>query len=124
MKTQQEMIRQACAMVLKRVPAKGAEAKEAFTPEVREAIADYMIPLLGVEWDIKSEFTKSRARLYITGKGGTDLLESWCYDRKRTKVETAAPVGVDKMTLIKQALDAGLITKEQAAEAVTKLLLA
>jgi hypothetical protein len=125
MKTQQDMIRAACIAVIGRVPTKGEDAKTAFTPEVREKIAEVMIPLLGVEWEIKSDFTKGRARDYIVGVSSTDLLESWTFTRnKKDKKEINSPVGNDKMSLIKAALDAGLITQEIASDMVAKLLVA
>jgi hypothetical protein len=118
MKSQQQVLKDACMAVLGRVPAKGAEAKEAFTAEVREKIADYMMPLLGVEWEIKSARARARARDYIRGPQPTDLLQAWTLPKSDKKAE-AKP---DKLAVLKAALEAGLITKEQAAEKALELL--
>lgn len=95
MKSQQEMVRFACMSVLGKIPAKGADAKEVFTPEVREKIAEFMMPLLGVEWEIKSDRTKARARDYITGVQSTDLLQNWTFEKTpKDKKAESAPVAV------------------------------
>lgn len=121
---QQDMVKQACMVVLGRVPTRGADAKEAFTAEVREKIANYMLPLLGVEWKIDSENTKARAREYITGKQNTDLLQNWTFEKKKVQKAApaaAAPAGQDKVDLIKASLAAGLITKEFADARLAEL---
>ena len=69
-------------------------------------------------WSIK-EGTRAAAEpmLYITGKRPTDLIQAW------TKPKRVKEEGTDeKLETIKRALEAGLITKEQAAEAALKHL--
>ena len=106
--------------VLKRVPAKGSDAKEAFTPEVREAIANYMMPLYGKEWTIgETSAAFKDPRSYITGKKATDLLQHWTVCKSR-EPKAAAPNST--LEVIKQALKLGLITEDQAHAKVLEML--
>jgi len=102
MKSQQEMIRVACMSVLGKVPAKGQESKEVFTVEVREKIAEVMMPLLGIEWEIKSEKARERAKDYIVGVQSTDLLQNWTFlkrDPKEKKSEGSSAVSKPKLSV-------------------------
>ena len=128
MRTQQDVLRSALTLVLGSTPVKG---KLVITKEQRESVADEMMKSYEIDWVIKSEIAKSNPRSYIVGEKGTDLIQSWTFkhltekEREAKKAGVvAAPAGNDKMSLIKAALDAGLITQETAAAAVLKLLAA
>lgn len=128
MRTQQDVLRSALTLVLGSTPVKG---KLVITKEQREAVADEMMKSYEIDWVIKSDIAKANPRAYIMGEKGTDLIQSWTFKHLTEKEREAkkasvvvAPAGNDKMSLIKAALDAGLITQEIASDMVAKLLAA
>ena len=126
MRTQQDVLRSALTLVLGSTPVKG---KLVITKEQRESVADEMMKSYGVDWVIKSEVASANPRSYIVGEKSTDLIQSWTFKHltekeREAKKAVVAPAGNDKMSLIKAALDAGLITQEIAGDLVAKLLAA
>lgn len=127
MRTQQDVLRSALTLVLGSTPVKG---KLVITKEQRESVADEMMKSYGVDWVIKSEVASANPRSYIVGEKSTDLIQSWTFkhltekEREAKKVAVVAPASNNKMSLIKAALDAGLITQEIATAEIMKLLAA
>lgn len=116
--SQQAALRAALTMVMGTEPKKG---ELVITDEQRAKVGEVMMGWLKEgRWSIK-EGTRAAAEpmLYITGKRPTDLIQAWTKP-KRVK-EESAPAD-DKVVLIKRALEAGLITEEQAQQAVLKHL--
>jgi len=118
--SQQAALRAALTIVLGSEPVKG---QLVITDEQRAAVGQLMMQWLREErWTIK-EGTRAAAEpmMYITGRRPTDLIQAWVNPRKKEKSEE---VGGDKLALIKQAVDAGLMSKEQAQELIMKFLAA
>lgn len=118
--SQQAALRAALTLVLGSEPIKG---QLIITDEQRTAVGQLMLQWLKEErWSIK-EGTRAAAEpmMYITGRRPTDLIQAWVNPRKKEKSED---VGGDKLQLIKQAVDAGLMSKEQAQELIMKFLAA
>lgn len=118
--SQQAALRAALTLVLGSEPVKG---QLIITDEQRTAVGQLMLQWLKEErWSIK-EGTRAAAEpmMYITGRRPTDLIQAWVNPRKKEKSED---VGGDKLQLIKQAVDAGLMSKEQAQELIMKFLAA
>ena len=127
MKSQQQVLRDALTLVLGSTPVKG---QLVISPEQRELVADEMMKTYEIDWTIKSEIAKGNPRSYIVGVKGTDLIQSWTFKHltaaeKKDKVAgTAVAPSNDKLSLIKAALAAGLITQEVASAKVLELLAA
>lgn len=123
--SQQDALRTALATVLGSAPIKGALV---ITSEQRSAVGDLMMAWLqqGL-WSIR-EGTRaaSNPREYIVGNRPTDLIQAWVLPRKEKKAESTAGAGVptDKVALLKAAVEAGLMTREQAAEKLLSILAA
>lgn len=118
--SQQAALRAALTIVLGSEPVKG---QLVITDEQRAAVGQLMMQWLKEErWSIK-EGTRAAAEpmMYITGRRPTDLIQAWVNPRKKEKSEGVAG---DKLQLIKQAVDAGLMSKEQAQELIMKFLAA
>lgn len=118
--SQQAALRAAMTIVLGSEPVKG---QLVITDEQRAAVGQLMMQWLKEErWSIK-EGTRAAAEpmMYITGRRPTDLIQAWVNPRKKEKSEEVAG---DKLQLIKQAVDAGLMSKEQAQELIMKFLAA
>lgn len=117
--SQQAALRMAFETVLGSVPKKG---ELVISDEQRTAVGTLMVGWLkdGL-WSIK-DGTRAAAEpmLYITGKRPTDLIQAWMKVKK--KESDAAPSGDEFLAKVKMALEAGLITKEQAADAAMKHL--
>ena len=115
--SQQAALRAALLMVMGTEPTKGSLV---ITDEQRAQVGEVMMGWLKEgRWTIK-EGTRAAAEpmAYITGKRPTDLIQAWTKPKRK---EESAPVD-DKVVLIKRALEAGLITEEQAQQAVLKHL--
>ena len=115
--SQQAALRAALLMVMGTEPTKGSLV---ITDEQRAKVGEVMMGWLKEgRWTIK-EGTRAAAEpmAYITGKRPTDLIQAWTKPKRK---EESAPVD-DKVVLIKRALEAGLITEEQAQQAVLKHL--
>ena len=129
MKTQQSVLRDALTLVLGFVPVKGALT---ITTEQRVLVADEMMKTYDVDWTIKSDVARLDPRAYIVGDKSTDLIQSWTFKHltaaekklKATASVSNVNVGNDKVSLIKAALDAGLITQEIATAKILELLAA
>lgn len=118
--SQQAALRAALTIVLGSEPVKG---QLVITDEQRAAVGQLMMQWLKEErWSIK-EGTRAAAEpmMYITGRRPTDLIQAWVNPRKKEK---SGEVAGDKLQLIKQAVDAGLMSKEQAQELIMKFLAA
>jgi hypothetical protein len=119
--SQQAALRAALTQVLGAEPVKG---QLVITDEQRAAVGQLMLSWLhqGL-WSIK-EGTRAAAEplMYITGRRPTDLIQAWVNPKK--KEEKSGEVAGDKLALIKQAVDAGLMSKEQAQELIMKFLAA
>lgn len=126
MKTQQQVLRDALTLVLGCVPVKG---QVVITAEQRELVADEMMKTYEIDWVIKSDVAKANPRSYIVGDKSTDLIQSWTFKHltaaeKKAKASSNVGGGNDKVSLIKAALDAGLITQEVASAKILELLAA
>lgn len=129
MKTQQAVLRDALTLVLGSVPVKG---QVTISAEQRELVANEMMKTYEIDWVIKSDLAKANPRAYIIGDKSTDLIQSWTFKHltsaeKKAKAEASVSnvsVGNDKVSLIKAALDAGLITQEIATAKILELLAA
>jgi len=121
-KSQQEALRQAFTQVLGSVPVKGMLVISA---EDREKVGELMMSWLSEgKWSIKDGTrAASFPREYVMGMQPTCLIQAWTLPRKKDKVATGGEViVVDKIAQIKAAKDAGLISEEQAMQAVMKHL--
>lgn len=123
--SQQHALRTALTQVL------GTEPKKfqlVITDEQRKQVGELMMGWLKQElWSIKPGTRAAANPLnYIVGRQPTCLIEAWTLPRQQNGAPRAtgiAPAGEpSKFELIKQALAAGLITKEQAHEQFMKLL--
>lgn len=127
MKTQQAVLRDALTLVLGSVPVKG---QVTITAEQRELVADEMMKTYEIDWVIKSDVAKANPRSYIVGDKSTDLIQSWTFkhltsaEKKAKVASNVGGVSNDKVSLIKAALDAGLITQEVASAKILELLAA
>lgn len=123
--SQQHALRTALTQVL------GTEPKKfqlVITDEQRKQVGELMMGWLKQElWCIKPG-TRAAANPpnYIVGRQPTCLIEAWTLPRQQNGAPRAtgiAPAGEpSKFELIKQALAAGLITKEQAEAKTLELL--
>ena len=115
--SQQHALRVALTTIMGAEPTKG---NLVISDEQRNSVGELMMGWLkqGL-WSIK-EGTRAHSNplAYITGRQPTCLIQAWVSPRKKEKAEG----GDDKVAQIKAALEAGLITKEQAAEATLKHL--
>lgn len=121
--SQQHALRTALTQVL------GTEPKKfqlVITDEQRKQVGELMMGWLKQElWSIKPGTRAAANPLnYIVGKQPTCLIEAWTLPRQPNGRATGiAPAGEpSKFDLIKQALAAGLITKEQAEAKTLELL--
>ena len=127
MKTQQQVLRDALTLVLGSVPVKG---QVVITAEQRELVADEMMKTYEIDWVIKSDVAKANPRSYIVGDKSTDLIQSWTFkhltaaEKKAKVASNVGGVSNDKVSLIKAALDARLITQEVASAKILELLAA
>jgi hypothetical protein len=124
--SQQAALRTALKTVLGTEPVK---YQLEISPEQRTQVGELMMGWLKQDlWSIRPGTRAATNPLnYIVGTGDTCLIQAWMKPRPQKSQatfdnRTAAPPTESKFDLIKKALDAGLITKEQAAEAVSKLL--
>lgn len=117
--SQQAALRSALTQVMGTEPTKG---QLVISDEQRAQVGALMVGWLddGL-WSIR-EGTRAHGNplAYITGKQPTCLIQAWVNPRK--KEGSAEASGDDKLQQIKQALDAGLITQEQAQQAAMKHL--
>lgn len=118
--SQQAALRCALATVLGADPIKG---QLVISDEQRSAVGELMMGWLKEgRWSIKDGTRAAQEPLqYITGKRPTDLIQAWTKPRKPAEAKGAV-TGTDPMAAISKALELGLITKEQAAEAAMKLI--
>lgn len=124
--SQQAALRAALKQVMGVEPRKG---QLVITSEQRTQVGEVMMGWLKLElWSIRPGTRAAANPLnYIVGTGDTCLIEAWT---KPKPSQNKPVVGVvagpapseSKFDLIKKALDAGLISKEQAAAEVAKLL--
>lgn len=100
-------------------------------PEVRAKIAETLLKWYAEGlWTIKSERCNNGDGLikYVGGDSKSamkcNIIDNFlCRDRKSEKAKKAqAPAETSKIELLKQAVEAGLMTQEQAAEKVLELL--
>lgn len=120
--SQQAALRQALTMVLGVTPVKGSLV---ISDEQRAKVGEIMMDWLKQDlWSIKPGTRAAAEPLrYITGKNPTDLIQAWVVVKQRSDANAnTGSAKPDPMALIKQALDAGLITQEQAQSAAMKLL--
>jgi hypothetical protein len=114
--SQQDALRTAFQQVLGFAPSKGSLA---ITEEQRLKVGELMMEWLKLgRWSIRPGTRAfSNPFNYIVGKQPTCLIEAWVQPKQAKQA-----AGNDKFTLIKMALEAGLITKEQASAQFMELL--
>lgn len=121
--SQQEALRQAFTQVLGFVPAK---ASLVITEEQRAAVGEVMMAWLkDGRWTIRPGTRAFQNPLnYIVGKQPTCLIEAWVTPKQSKQLPPAAPSNPsnDKFQLIKQAVEAGIISKEEGAKQFLALL--
>lgn len=123
MKNQQQSLRDACMLVLGRIPSKGEDAKAAFTVEVREKLADVMCKehAEGLVND-PSKRTTEDFRKYVVGTGNTCLCQNWTIPVVKKEKSGSGSDLTSKIAALKVAVDAGLMTQADAAAIVAGLL--
>lgn len=115
--SQQAALRTAFEQVLGCTPKKG---ELVITDDQRKAVGELMMGWLAKGlWSIKDGTRAFKDPLnYIVGRQPTCLIQAWVKQPKRESKSSE----VTPMDKIKMALEAGLITKEQAQEAALKLI--
>lgn len=122
--SQQAALRQAFTTILGSVPRKG---ELVITEEQRLKVGELMMEWFKVGlWSIRPGTKASGNPFnYIVGKEPTCLIEAWIQPRKKEQSQAilhATQVAESKFDIIKKALDAGLLTKEEAQRKVAELL--
>lgn len=123
--SQQAALRAALTLVLGTEPKKGSLE---ITDEQRKAVGVQMMQWLQEErWSIRPGTRAAANPLnYIVGKQPTCLIEAWVTPKqqqpKATPTNGAPAQSESKFDLIKKALDAGIITKEEAQAKFMALL--
>lgn len=120
--SQQAALRAALTLVLGQEPKKG---QLEISNEQRQKVGDLMMGWFKEDrWSIRPGTRAAANPLnYVVGKQPTCLIEAWLPQKpKATQPTAAAPQGESKFDLIKKALDAGIITKEEAQTKFLALL--
>jgi hypothetical protein len=116
--SQQDALRTALAQVLGTVPSKGSLV---ISDEQRQQVGTLMMGWLKEErWSIRPGTRASQNPLnYIVGKQPTCLIEAWVQPKQAKPQVT---LGNSKFDLIKAAVEAGIISKEEGAKQFMALL--
>lgn len=124
--SQQEALRTALTQVLGTTPVK---YQLEITPEQRTKVGELMMGWLKEErWSIRPGTRAAQNPLnYIVGTGETCLIQAWIKPRPQKSAATfdnrTAPVATEsKFDLLKKAVDAGIISKEDAQKKFFELL--
>ena len=119
--SQQEALRTAFVQVLGFVPSK---ASLVITEEQRAAIGEVMMAWLkDGRWTIRPGTRAFQNPLnYIVGKQPTCLIEAWITPKQAKQPAAPPNPSNDKFQLIKQAVEAGIISKEEGAKQFLALL--
>ena len=118
--SQQDALRTAFKQVLGVAPSKGSLT---ITEEQRQEVGKVMMAWLTEgRWSIKSGTrAHSNPLNYIVGKQPTCLIEAWVQP-KQAKQQAPSNPSNDKFNLIKMAVEAGILSKEEAAKQFMALL--
>lgn len=118
--SQQDALRTALTQVLGFAPTKGSLV---ITEEQRMKVGDLMMEWLQQgRWSIRPGTRAfSNPLNYIVGKQPTCLIEAWVQP-KQAKPQVGTTPGNDKFALIKMAVEAGIISKEEGAKQFFALL--
>ena len=116
--SQQQALKAALSIVLKQEPKKG---QLVITDEQRQEVGKLMLMWYQQElWSIRPGTRAAANPLnYIVGKQPTCLIEAWTIQKPQ---QAAAPVTESKFDLIKRAMDAGILSKEEAQARIAALL--
>jgi len=120
--SQQEALRAALTEVLGVKPSKGSLI---ITEEQRMKVGDLMMAWLKLErWSIRpGTRAHSNPLNYIVGKQPTCLIEAWVTPKaQKNQAATATSPANDKFALIKMAVEAGILSKEEGAKQFMALL--
>jgi len=117
--SQQAALRTALTQVLGYTPKKG---ELVISDDQRQQVGKLMMEWLNQGlWSIRPGTRAAKDPLnYIVGKQPTCLIEAWT--RPRQQSQRGAESSDSKLDLLKKAVEAGLLSKEQAAEQLMKLL--
>ncbi len=119
--SQQDALRTALAQVLGFAPSKGSLT---ITEEQRLKVGELMMEWLKQDrWSIRpGTRAHSNPFNYIVGKQPTCLIQAWV-EPKQAKPQVATSGGTpDKFQLIKMAVEAGILSKEEASKQFMELL--
>ena len=119
--SQQEALRTALTQVLGTPPSKGSLT---ITEEQRQKVGDLMMGWLkDSRWSIRPGTRAfSNPLNYIVGKQPTCLIEAYCTPKVKKNEATASSPANDKFALIKMAVEAGILSKEEGAKQFMTLL--
>ncbi len=119
--SQQEALRNAFMQVLGHAPSKGTLV---ITEEQRKQVGEVMMGWLKEErWSIRpGTRAYSNPLNYIMGKQPTCLIEAWVTPKQNKQPQGPSNPSNEKFNLIKQAVEAGIISKEDGAKQFMALL--
>lgn len=119
--SQQDALRTALAQVLGFAPSKGSLT---ITEEQRQRVGDLMMGWLkDGRWSIRpGTRAYSNPLNYIVGKQPTCLIEAYVQPKAQKNQQPGITPGNDKFDLIKRAVEAGIISKEEGAKQFMALL--
>jgi len=117
--SQQDALRTALQQVLGHAPVRG---NLVITDEQRKKVGEIMMGWLQQgRWSIRPGTRAfSNPLNYIVGRQPTCLIESWVNPKQKAPASSGTPN--DKFQLIKLAVDAGIISKEDGAKQFFELL--